>query len=793
MKLNIHKSLSGNKNKGKNRFFYISLMRLILLIVVIMLIVSLLLVGFSNMDAYTRSLKRQAKTYEQMVSSIIKNLGKETIYFAANPSIVNLVVAGNPENTESPEAIEAVHLLDKAADLRPDFVGISVEDKEGRFYLNGAGLSKMDEITRQNDREIPHDVSQNPYTVSFWNKGNDVLVEISAPIKGVDESRIGTVHAYYDNNIITLPDNGQGWSTVLFSSNTWMPVLWQSNDGIDAVNQEIMSSRGLMEGLLATEKADKPFFYKNAGGEQMLGFVISDSEYPIALLCSITANTMYRTVITYSSYHLVITLMLFALFSGLLYFIYRRMEKPILELTKRSRKITDGDQNVDFGQYDEGILNLLAESLNQYREKIEKTAYEDYIFKIGNNMKANRDISAFIQKKTPFTLFLLDISNFGKYNRIFSVRTGNQILKSVSQGLEQIFGEHTYHIRGDLFLGLTTMIGTDEALLLSIRKLMDSEIHIEGISFFIKYKMGICHYPKDGENMVALMAALESAMGVAKHYMEEPVVVYNRAVENYQNRESKILSLVEKCIEEKEFDVWFQPVYDYCQNEFTSVEALLRLKNEKDKYYPPFEVVHVAQKYNMAGTVGTLVLKKACQTIKQLEEKGIFTTVAVNLSVQEILDQDYDKKALAVIRKEGISPEKISMEITESLLLESFPAAIDTLNQLATAGVKIVMDDFGAVSGNLSYFSKIPFDGIKLSSWIVKWVQKGSEEFEFFKAFIRLMQARGIKVVAERVETEDDFKSMTLCGANLIQGYYFSKPLQESDLIAFLEKANKNK
>lgn len=197
----------------------------------------------------------------------------------------------------------------------------------------------------------------------------------------------------------------------------------------------------------------------------------------------------------------------------------------------------------------------------------------------------------------------------------------------------------------------------------------------------------------------------------------------------------------------------------------------------------------MAEKNNLVTEVGELVLTKACQTMKFLsDQKTSIENITVNLSVQQLVDQNYGKKTLNIIRESGITPDRICVEITEALLLQSFPAAIDVLNQMHAAGIRIVLDNFGSGEVSISYFSQVPFAFVKLDHRLVQQVQQNQEQFEFVQKMVEMIKIKEVKVVAERVETKEDLNWMIRCGADYVQGYYYSKPLEENDFWELVKK-----
>ncbi|MBS6340846.1 MAG: EAL domain-containing protein, partial [Eubacterium limosum] len=514
-----------------------------------------------------------------------------------------------------------------------------------------------------------------------------------------------------------------------------------------------------------------------------------DDQYPMALMTSVSSRVIFQTILKYSAYQIVLTIILLGIFGFVLYYFYSRMKRPVREMKERCQRIFEGEEGLDFGHYNDEDLNALSDTLLSYCEKLEKAAFMDFHLNLANFSKGYQDILRFIRKKEPFTIYMLDVANFGKYNRIFSIETGNEILLSISSGLQKIFGDQIYHVYGDRFMGINAMQDGDDGIQLELQKLMDSEITVGAASFQLKYKVGICRYPEHGDNAEELVRRLWQALSFAKKFSEESVVVYNQTVLNDVERESKILELLNKQIELQNFDVWYQPVYDYRKKCYTTAEALMRLQDENGQYIPPYEAIRVAEKNNLVTEVGELVLRRACKTMKFLSSQGTsIENITVNLSVQQLVDQNYGKKTLNIIHESGITPDQICVEITEALLLQSFPAAIDVLNQMHAAGICIVMDNFGSGEGNISYFSQVPFAFVKLDHHLVQQVQQNQEQFEFVRKMVEMIKIKDVKVVAERVETEEDLNCMIRCGADYIQGYYYSRPLEENDFLELVKK-----
>ena len=770
-----------SSKKRHNKVVCFTLLRLLILIFVVMLIGSMVLTYFFNLDTYRENLRRQTETEEAMLSDTVDHLGDETLYLSNSESIITLLeVEGSIADGGGKEK-EAIHVIEEAVKLMPDYVGMRILGKNNQIYLKNTEVQIIDEMDDGRDN-TPDFFQSDRYKVEFTSYNDDVVVEVCAPVWSRAGEYLGCLSLYYDNDVIHLPNEENDWSTILFDSNSWMPVVLRGDLKLSDANEKIINCSGLLEGVIQAENTQKSFTYVDSDGQKMMGVVARDARYPMALMTSVSNRAIFRAVLKHSAYQMVLIMLLLALFGLAFYYLYRRLKYPIRDRRSRCQRISDGEDDLDFGHYQDNDLNDLSGALSSYREKLEKSAFIDFHLNIANFSKGFLDIARFIRKETPFTVYMLDVDNFGKYNEIFSIETGNDILLSISGGLSKIFGNQIYHVYGDRFMGINAMPDGDDGIQLELQKLMDSEITVGAACFQLKYKVAVCRYPESRDNAKDLVMCLWQTLNFAKRYSDETVVVYNQAVLSDVDRENKVLDLLKRQIEVQDFDVWYQPVYDYRRKCYDTAEALLRLKDENGEYIPPYEAIRIAEKHNLVTEVGELVLTKACKTMKFLLDQGTsIRNITVNLSVQQLVDQNYGKKTLRIIREAGINPEQICVEITEALLLQSFPAAIDVLNQMHAAGIQIIMDNFGSGEGSLSYFSQIPFAFVKLDHRLMQQVQQNQEQYEFVKKMVEMIKIKGVKVVAERIETEEDLNWMVRCGADYIQGYYYSKPLEEND------------
>lgn len=457
----------------------------------------------------------------------------------------------------------------------------------------------------------------------------------------------------------------------------------------------------------------------------------------------------------------------------------------------RERKNTEGD-----GLKGERDMEILAEAIHSYKQRVEQASYIDTLLKIGNRSKCIKDMEKLIERSDVqrFSLFLLDIHEFSKYNDIFSIRVGDEIIKEVRARLGKIFLEDLYRIDGDVFLGVMVGRKDDRETLSRIQQELEEVISIDSIEIKLRYNLGISHYPTHGEQAEELIEHAQSALNYAKKQLKANAVIYSESITGILRREGEILSLLRRRIAENMLEVWYQPIYDVKSGKFTTAEALLRLRDDKGSFIAPYHAILVAEKNDAIGEIGEYVLRAACHTMKELKaEAAELENIQVNLSVQQIAQPGFAERTLELIQQSGCSPQHLGVEITETALIQSFDSTVDILMKLKAAGVEIALDDFGSGYSSINYLARLPIDKLKLDRELVLQVTDSPEQLEFIQTVVHMAKIKNMKVIAEGVEDEITLEKIISCGSDYIQGYYFSKPLQKDEFIEFIRSHEQEK
>ncbi|WP_373117323.1 putative bifunctional diguanylate cyclase/phosphodiesterase [Holdemania massiliensis] len=467
---------------------------------------------------------------------------------------------------------------------------------------------------------------------------------------------------------------------------------------------------------------------------------------------------------------------------------------PIHSLTQKIQRLIQGQNGIVFDEDADLEILELSKALNQYRKKAEQMAYSDPAFKVGNRMKYQRDVNVLIQydKRRRFRLYCIDICSFSQYNELFSADVGDKILREVILRLSRVFGSNLYRINGDVFLGIQQSSENQEQLSQQLHELLSRPVTTGKASLNLEVRIAVCSYPQHGSTPENLLDRVQAALRHAKQ-TNLPTVIYNSKLDQLLRTETEILHQLQARILDQTLQVWYQPLRDLPTKQYLAAEALVRLPDLKGGYYSAAQVVALAERSQMVEQLGDYVLVQACLYMKHQGKALGLQRMSVNLSVQQLLINGSAEHLLTLIKSCGIDLSLITLEITESVLIQSLEQASATLEQLRKAGIRIALDDFGVGYSSLNYLSNLPVDVIKIDRSLTKQILTSSKQYTLLKAIVEMAAVNHLSVVAEGIETEEEKRMIEELGVQYIQGYFYSKPKRAEELNEFLSEQNRKK
>jgi diguanylate cyclase (GGDEF)-like protein len=383
----------------------------------------------------------------------------------------------------------------------------------------------------------------------------------------------------------------------------------------------------------------------------------------------------------------------------------------------------------------------------------------------------------------------IDLDHFKAINDTLGHAMGDAVLKQVSARLWGTTRETDVLARlsGDEFsLLLKPIDGPREAALVAERivKAIGAPFTVAGQQIMIGASVGIALAPGDGTTADALMKNADLACYRAKSDGRSTYHFFEPGMDAALQRRRSIEAGLRTALAHNELRLAFQPLVGLQENRITCFEALLRWEHAERGAISPVEFIPVAEETGLILPIGEWVLREACRTAAAWPGK---VRVAVNMSPVQFRNPRLFDTVQAAIAEARLSPDRLELEITESLLLTDSEQTLETLHRLRDLGVRVALDDFGTGYSSLSYLRRFPFDKIKIDRSFMRDLARKGDSLAIIKAIIGLGHSLGMEMVAEGVETEEQLNAVREQGCNEVQGFYFSPPMPPAAVQLLLE------
>lgn len=446
----------------------------------------------------------------------------------------------------------------------------------------------------------------------------------------------------------------------------------------------------------------------------------------------------------------------------------------------------------------------LKEKFNQAniaRQALETMAYEDPLTKLPNRIAFNDKFNevAAGDNKT-FGVMLLDLNRFKIVNDTLGHHFGDELLRLVSMRVNLAIGSlgTLSRMGGDEFTILIPNISEESDLAIiadQIITALSTPFVFKNKEFYIGVSIGISVYPKDGENYASLVRNADMAMYRAKlNSGLSSYKFFNNSMNEELNENLKLESNLRHAIKNNEFVLYYQPQQSLNTESIIGIEALLRWNNPRFGIIPPSKFIPILEETGLIIEVGEWAIREACRQNKLLQNKGIKPIkVAVNLSVKQFLDINFAYKVQKILEETGLDSKWLELEITESIAVQDVALTINILNKLHSMGVSISLDDFGTGFSSLQYLKHFKINTLKIDSCFIRDMVNEEDSKSIVNTVISLAKNLNLKVIAEGVETREQWLLLKKQKCDEIQGYYYSKPMSFEEISEFLEVIdNKN-
>lgn len=436
-------------------------------------------------------------------------------------------------------------------------------------------------------------------------------------------------------------------------------------------------------------------------------------------------------------------------------------------------------------------------SFTLLEEKIFKLAYYDLETGLANRMKFTEHLEQFIGLGTPnkqFALLIIDMDRFKNINDSLGYTTGDIILKEMAQRLKRIIpsGSFLGRFTGDKFSLLITMVTNIQAVL----KLANEVL--EKIAEPLKYldhevmltaSIGISFYPKDGHDEQSLLKNADTAMNTSKQLGGNRITFYETEMKQKILSRFELENHLRKALKRSEFFLCYQPVIDLENGTIIANEALIRWNHPRLGLVSPAEFIPLAEEIGLIDEIGRWVLNEACQQTKKWQQKGMHHLgIAVNVSGKQLQNPAFFQEVKLALKHSGLDSNYLTLELTESAMIQKLHSSIRVMRSLQKIGVKISIDDFGTGYSSLSYLRSLPINSLKIDRSFVNNIQDTPIDMAIVKAIITMGEGLEVDIVAEGVENREQADILRELQCDYAQGYFIQKPLASHEFEAFADR-----
>ena len=432
-------------------------------------------------------------------------------------------------------------------------------------------------------------------------------------------------------------------------------------------------------------------------------------------------------------------------------------------------------------------------SLSQAKNELRHQSTRDALTQLPNRLMFEHRLADAVQSadaaEHKISLLFIDLDGFKPINESYGHPVGDSILRDVAARLSSAAGPND----------LAARLGADEFLLMlldnparndvaeraaGVLELLNQPYPVDARDtreVTVSCSIGIAMYPENGA-LSKLLTHAEAAMNASKATGGATYCFYEPRMSTGAREQVDLLHDLRRALGNGELELYYQPKVHAPSGEITGVEALLRWHHPKRGMISPTVFIPIAERFGLISGLGNWVIDEACRQVRAWRDDGLRMRVAINLSVYQLRQADLAERIGDALSRHNINPKLLTCEITESVAMEDAFETMKVFDMLAQVGVHISIDDFGTGYSSLSYLRKLPAEELKIDRSFVQDLGTSEDAERVVDAVIKLAQALQLKVVAEGVETEQQYAILRALGCDELQGYLFAKPMSAKAL-----------
>lgn len=444
-----------------------------------------------------------------------------------------------------------------------------------------------------------------------------------------------------------------------------------------------------------------------------------------------------------------------------------------------------------------GIFSDLSER-KIVENELEKRLLTDSLTDVSNRfayierMDSLLESSSTISHSVQHAVYFLDLDRFKQINDTLGHAVGDTILIEAARRIQTLLKNKDIIARygGDEFIvTLTNVKNVREAAKFAeqIIAIMEQPMNINGQEIFVSTSIGVSMYPADGETSEQLITCADKAMTYSKKNGLNGYSFYFDELQIDTQRVLLLDSELRRAIENREFELHFQPKIMLENEHIQGLEALVRWNNERLGFVSPAEFIPYAEETGLIIPLSEVIIEKACEAAAKLQQFGRKIPIAINISSIHFKQQNFLESIQTILERYNTSANNFEIEVTERTVMNSATETVSKLVRLKQLGFKISIDDFGTGYSSLSYLVRFPLDCLKIDRSFIQHICSLDEKQAVVDAIIQMSHRLKMKVVAEGVEQAQQVDILRKMNCDIIQGYYYSKPLPLPELLEYIE------
>lgn len=452
-----------------------------------------------------------------------------------------------------------------------------------------------------------------------------------------------------------------------------------------------------------------------------------------------------------------------------------------------------------------GIVSDIT-TQKEAQKKIFRQAYYDALTDIPNRTLfmqiLQKEIDHFSDSKNISAILFLDFDNFKNINDSLGHNVGDSLLKQASHRLaNSIRAKDTLsRLGGDEFVIILTDLGQDIEFATQITKKIVQEIldtikkpftNINGHKLNISSSLGITMLDHDGETKEDILKHADTAMYKAKEAGKDQMCFYSTNMSHMIQKRLELENALREAHTNGSLMVYFQPIIDIPNHKIIGAEALIRWNHKTLGFINPEELIDIAENNGSIIEIGIWVFDEALKAFKSFQELSLSHTlskISINISAKQLMNKNFVTDILGVIHKYQIEATFIEIELTESIIIKNIQEVIQKMNEIKSYGISISMDDFGTGYSSLSYLKKLPFSTLKIDKSFTHDLFTNKNNESLVETTISIAKNFNLEIVAEGVETQEQYEFMKEKGCNYYQGFLCSPAVTSAEFINLLKQ-----